>query len=233
MNKIYGYKEQDVLGLAEFLRERKTRSLAQVFELYSIKSGKAKGTVRNLYYALAKLSRTDAEFCQKYLDGKPLCVSKIQNFSDKEERLLVKTILLGQRDGRSARGVIMELAKGDGKIALRYQNKFRNAVKNKPKMIAEIVSELKIKDKSMPENVVQSEIPAFISEAQFSRIKNEINGLVGRIALKTKRENQRLKERVEILERENLRLSTLLYSDGKKPKTIGFFGLNKGEGMIN
>lgn len=233
MNKIYGYKEQDVLGLAEFLKERKNRSLTQTFEMYSLKSGKAKGTVRNLYYALAKHSNTDKEFCDKYLDGKPLSVSRIENFSETEEKELIKKVLTGRKDGRSARSVIMDLAGGDGKTALRYQNKFRNAIKNKPKMIDEVMSELDIKyDKPLDQKSENSCIN-LVSDVQFRRIKTEINGLVERIALKTKRENQRLKERVVVLERENLRLSTLLYSSGKSQKSLRFFRMPNGEGMIN
>ena len=81
MEKIYGYKEKDVLGLAEFIKNRGNASLSSVFEKYGLASGKAKGTVRNLYYALAKFSSENQEFCDKYLDGKPLKVSKIIEFN--------------------------------------------------------------------------------------------------------------------------------------------------------
>ncbi len=233
MNKIYGYKESDIIGLAEFIREKRYPSLKQTFAGYAMLCGKADGTVRNLYYALAKHSKNDLEFCNKYLGGKPLEVNAIEEFSDEQEKDIVKKVLLGQKQGRSARSVIIELTGGDAKQALRYQNKFRNAVKNKPRLIAELLSELKMENPNANKKVVSEDFCSLITDVQLKKIKSEINGLVSRIALKTQRENQRLKERVSILERENLRLSNLLYADGKNPKAIRYFRANNGEDMIN
>jgi hypothetical protein len=67
MEKIYGYKEKDVIGLAEFLKKKGTLNLSETFVEYGRENGKAKGTVRNLYYALAKRSNFDKEFCQNTL----------------------------------------------------------------------------------------------------------------------------------------------------------------------
>ena len=57
MEGIYGYKEKDVIGLAKFIDERKGQSLSKTFESYAVISGKAKGTVRNLYYGILKENR--------------------------------------------------------------------------------------------------------------------------------------------------------------------------------
>jgi hypothetical protein len=66
MEKIYGYKEKDVFALANFIKEKGELPLSTLFERFGAINGKAKGTVRNLYYALAKKSNADKEFCQKY-----------------------------------------------------------------------------------------------------------------------------------------------------------------------
>ncbi len=233
MNKIYGYKERDILGLAKFLEKRGSKPLTETFFEYAKLSGKAKGTVRNLYYALAKRSREDKEFCDKFLGGKPLEVQTIEGFSEAEEREVIKRVLLGQNEGRSVRSVIMEITEGDAKKALRYQNKYRNALKNKPNLIAELLAELKIQSPSVNKPSQEMIKDGLISDVELKKIKSEINGLVGRIALKTHRENLRLKERVNILERENLRLSNLLYAEGKSHKAIRYFRSGKGENMIN
>ena len=89
MNKIYGYKEKDVVGLAQFLLERDKGSLSSKFNEYAMLSGKAKGTVRNLYYALAKKSKEDKDFCNKILNGKQLNVGKIVEFSESEEKQFI------------------------------------------------------------------------------------------------------------------------------------------------
>ena len=232
MSKIYGYKEEDVVELAKYVRLQKGKSLSDIFAEYGQYHNKAKGTVRNLYYALAKQSNLDKEFCDKYLEGKPLSVSRIESFSLAEEKELIKKILLGQREGKSARGVIMEIANGDGRLALRYQNKFRNAIKNKSKLVAEIIKEIKDEGQDVNEFSIKSEVQNIVSEKQMQRLKSEINNLVAKISLKTQKENERLKERIRVLEKENIRLSSQLYSNSKHA-TMRFFKARNSEDMLN
>ena len=85
MEKIYGYKQDDVELLAEYLKNRRGGSLSKAFSEYGALHNKAKGTVRNLYYALAKKSVEDEQFCNKYFDGVPIKVSKIVEFDLDED----------------------------------------------------------------------------------------------------------------------------------------------------
>ena len=94
MDKIYGYKQEDVIKLAQFLNEEKNGRLTDKFEKFATATGKAKGTIRNLYYALAKKSNVDQKFCQEFFGGNALKVDKIVEFSDCEERQLIKQILI-------------------------------------------------------------------------------------------------------------------------------------------
>lgn len=223
MEKIYGYKEKDVLGLAEFLKERKNSSLTSIFSEYGRINKKAKGTVRNLYYAIVKLSEKDEDFCKKYLDGKPLSVNKIVEFNDCEERQLIKKVLIAKNQGLSVRSEIMRLSNGDGKIALRYQNKYRNALKNNPKLIESVVEELSSQGVFVNLERKNKEISSIVSENQFNRLKQEINNLVSKISIKTQKENEFLKERIVQLEKENLKLCTLLYGTNQPVDALKFF----------
>lgn len=222
MEKIYGYKEKDILGLAEFIKNRGNSSLSDTFEKYSALSGKAKGTVRNLYYALAKLSAKDKEFCNKYLNGKSIIVSSILEFEPEDERELIKKILLGKKDGRSARSVIMELAHGDGKLALRYQNKFRNAIKTKSKLVMEIIAEIKGEESLLLSGGVKKS--AFSAsciqdfDAAFIKIKRQINEMLAKTTFRLRKENEYLKDKINILEEQNTRLNQMLFGE-KSPKT--------------
>ena len=233
MDKIYGYKEKDIIGLAQFLKQNDTQSLSAIFEKYAVINGKAKGTVRNLYYALAKKSNSDKQFCDKYLNGKPLIVSKIVEFNQLEERELIKKVLLEKQKGRSVRATIMEIANGDGKIALRYQNKYRNAIKSKPKMIAEIIEEIKSEGYFVQTSEEKTEIKNIISQAQYNRLKAEIDNLAQKISLKLRKENEYLKERINLLESENLKLITLLYDNGKNNGAKKYFKEKKIKQFIN
>ena len=219
MEKIYGYKEQDILGLTRMIRDRKNQPLSSVFEDYAIKTNKAKGTIRNLYYALVKLGREDKEFCNRYLGGKPISAKPIIEFDKEEEKRLVKEVLLGKKDGRSVRSVIMEMAGGDGKLALRYQNKYRNAVKNKEQMVSDIIAEIKGDSElleSFKENNFNKEKTLPI-KLMLNKMEKEINTLVFKATYKLSKENEELREKINKLEKENFSITKLLcVNEGSK-----------------
>ena len=110
MQKIYGYKEKDVLGLIKYIKSNKNKTLTKVFEDYALISKKSKGTVRNLYYALAKHSAKDGDFCAKYLSGKPLTVNESISFNRDEEERLVTEVLKLKAEGNSVRRSIQILS---------------------------------------------------------------------------------------------------------------------------
>lgn len=235
MDKIYGYKTNDIIRLAEFLKDRGNSSLTSTFSAYGKLYGKAKGTVRNLYYALAKRSNEDSEFCNKYLQGTPIKVSKVVEFDKDEEKELIKQILLAKKSGRSVRSAIMEMASGDGKLALRYQNKFRNALKNDANLVSQVIEELKQNGQEVNVSFPKEKSDVIeLDVVQVKKLKTEINNLVGKIALKVRKENQFLKDRIVALERENLKLLKLLYGENKSMSVRKFFGSNtKEETFLN
>ena len=225
MEKIYGYKEKDIVALAEFVKDRGEVSLSCLFEKFGALNGKAKGTVRNLYYALAKKSNLDNAFCQKYLGGKPIKISKIIEFNREDEKELIKNIILQKNLGKSVRSIIMEMASGDAKTALRYQNKYRNAIKNNPDLISEIIGEINGEGKVYIETKIQPK--SIVAETQFNRLKNEIDALVQKISSKIKKENEYLKDRVARLENENLKLVSILYGNQNPTDARKFFSALK------
>ncbi len=233
MSKIYGYREKDVLELAQFLLKEKEGQLSEKFQRFAINSGKAKGTVRNLYYALAKMSQSDQEFCDKYLGGKAVEVEKIVSFSEVEERKLIKDILTLTSRGVSVRKAIKELSEGQEKVALRYQNKYRNAISKKPELIKEIKEQLKEEGVIFKEKDAKNERFIKISDEQFEKLKKEIDGLVGRIQLKERKENEYLRQKIAVLEKENLRLANLLYRGDRKVEVLDFFRAGDGKGHVH
>ncbi len=229
MEKIYGYKQSDAVEFAKYIRQNTDFSPAKLYLKYASVSGKSVGTVRNLYYALAKKSRQDKEFCLKYFDGKPLKVGKIQPFNDLEERELIKQILIKKREGMSVRSAILEMTGGDAKLSLRFQNKYRGALKCKPELINEILGE--IKNQYGDENFeLSTKYNSHVSEVQMARLKKEIDGLVDRVSQKARKENAVLRERIAYLEKENSRLINLLSNNSAS--AIEFFEKNK-KSMLN
>ncbi|MBE7086739.1 MAG: hypothetical protein E7369_00380 [Clostridiales bacterium] len=215
MKEIYGYKESDLLGLADYLRERGASNLTKTFSDYARLIGKARGTVRNMYYALIKSCSCDKALAEKYLHGLNLRVEKIVEFTDEETENLIVKILEGVKCGESVRSVVNRLANGDMKVALRYQNKYRSVMKSNPKLLKRIA------DRVNASQVISNRtdgLYAKVTDAQMSKLKREIDALIEKISYKTKKENQLLRERIRFLEIENYNLTTAL--NGKKTEAV-------------
>ena len=143
MQKINGYTEDEAKELVEFIEDGKRggRTLTSLFAEYGQRKGRAKGSVRNYYYALMK-NQTDDERIVKLLDGKRLTVGKIRAFTDEEADEAIRSILKEKAKGLSVRKAIFRISGGDDKLTLRLQNKYRNTLKKNPEKIAAIEREL-------------------------------------------------------------------------------------------
>ncbi len=190
MNKINGYTEEEAKSLVEYIWSGKQagKTLTYLFETYGAEHGRAKGSVRNYYYALMKNRKKD-ERVVKLLDGKQLAVEEIREFTEEETDKALRSILAEKSKGVSVRRAICNIAKGDDKLMLRLQNKYRNILKKQPERIEAIASELGMgtPDKSFLQR----------------RLENEINALYDRLAQSLKEENARLSAENARLKREN------------------------------
>lgn len=214
MNKINGYTEEEAKNLVEFIKEgkRKGKTLTYLFETYGLKHGRAKGSVRNYYYALMKNEKGD-ERIVKLLDGSQLAVEKIREFTEEEADAALRSILAEKSKGMSVRRAIFNLSGGDDKLMLRLQNKYRNTLKKQPEKIAEIAADLGFSDEAsriLQGNSARSqEKGAPDKEFLRRRLENEINALYDRLAQALKVENERLRT-------ENAALKAALNKDDKK-----------------
>lgn len=200
MNKINGYTEEEAKNLVEFIKEgkQKGKTLTYLFETYGLQNGRAKGSVRNYYYALMKNEKGD-ERIVKLLDGSELSVEKIREFTEEETDKALRNILAEKSKGLSVRRAIFNLSGGDDKLMLRLQNKYRNTLRKEPERIAEIAAEMGLNEEA--ENVRKggrtnaegrnSRLP----DRDFlrRRLENEINALYDRLAQALKVENERLR----------------------------------------
>lgn len=187
MNKINGYTEEEAARLAEYISEGKKRgeTLSGLFAGYAEKTGRAKGSVRNYYYAL--LRSTGDERVKRILRGKDLKAEKIMPFSEEETDKILRGILARKQMGISVRRAVLELSGGDDKLMLRYQNKYRNVLAKQPERIERLMREFGAEDKNR----------------QQKRLEAEINGLYDRLASSLKEENKRLTALIKKLTDEN------------------------------
>ncbi len=198
MNKINGYTEEEARNLVEYIKEgkQKGKTLTYLFETYGIRHGRAKGSVRNYYYALMRNERAD-ERIVKLLDGSQLTVEKIKEFSPEETEEVLRSILAEKSKGMSVRRAIFNLSKGDDKLMLRLQNKYRNMLKKQPERIAELAEEMGLKEEAERLfTAKKGEKGEKLPDRDFlrRRLENEINALYDRLAQGLKEENRRLRE---------------------------------------
>lgn len=196
MMKINGYTEEEAKTLVEYIKDgkRKGKTLTYLFAAYGLEHGRAKGSVRNYYYALMKNERKD-ERIVRLLDGSELAVEKIKEFTPEEADEVLRSILKEKSKGLSVRRAIFNLSGGDDKLMLRLQNKYRNTLKKQPQMLAEMAKEL-----GLPEEAERLTSPKKSEKSLADkdylrrRLENEINALYDRLAQGLKEENERLRE---------------------------------------
>lgn len=188
MNKINGYTEEEAKSLVEYVSagKRSGKSLSGLFASYAKKTGRAKGSVRNYYYALLR-STGDCRV-REMLQGTELKAGKIIPFSEVETDKILREILIQKSRGVSVRRAVLNLSNGDDKLMLRYQNKYRNVAAKQPERIERLMRECGLKSGS--------------DEAR-ERIEEEINGLYDRLAASLKEENKKLTKLLKRLTDEN------------------------------
>ena len=197
MSKINGYTEEEAKSLIGYITEgrQKGKTLSYLFESYALSRGRAKGSVRNYYYALMKNEKAD-ERIVKLLDGTELSVEKIREFTPEETDEAIRSILKEKSKGLSVRKAIFRIAGGDDKLTLRLQNKYRNTLKKEPERIKKIADELGVEFAvKSPEKRPQNTDKEFLRR----RLEKEINGLYDRPASALKQENERLRAENEKL----------------------------------
>lgn len=187
MEKINGYTKEEAQSLVKYVCEGKGqgKTLTRIFEEYAKNSGRAKGSVRNYYYALLK--STDNEEVKAILSGTELKAEDIRPFTDEETDKILKAILKEKSKGISVRRAVLNLAEGDDRLMLRYQNKYRNVVNKEPERLERLLKECGF---------------GSTDEAQ-KRIEEEINGLYDKLAASLKEENKRLTTVLKRLTDEN------------------------------
>ena len=110
MNKINGYTEEEAKRLVEYIKDgrRTVKTLTKLFASYGAENGRARGSVRNYYYALMKNRKGD-ERIVKLLDGSSLKVEEIREFTEEETDLALRSILIEKSMGLSVRRAITNL----------------------------------------------------------------------------------------------------------------------------
>ncbi len=205
MNKINGYTEEEAKRLVEYIKDGKRagKTLTKLFASYGVENGRARGSVRNYYYALMKNRKGD-ERIVKLLDGSSLKVEQIREFTEEETDQALKSILLEKSKGLSVRKAIANLSQGDDKLMLRLQNKYRNVLKKQPERLEKIAEGMGLNEEECKKLLETGRKARVKTERNFLqlRLESEINALYDRLTQALKAENEKLREENEMLRNE-------------------------------
>lgn len=121
----------------------------RAFEVIAKKSGLKFNTVRNYYYRY--IHEKDNQYRHNSNSKRSRNRTKRDqgvagnSFKEDEVKKLVMTMLQAQAQGESVRGCANNLANGDPKLMLRYQNKYRNIIANKQEYVKKLMKEMNLK----------------------------------------------------------------------------------------
>lgn len=200
------FNDQEIKKLLEEVisAKQKGESLSNVFEKTAQKTGKAKGSVRNTYYAVLKRAESDSQYKAKIMGEYNLKAEKPKEFDEKESDMLLRKILTGVTFGKSVRRSVYEMSQTP-KQALRYQNKYRNLLKYDMQRVERIRNEIK-NEFGKCYNPTAEKIK---KDENLSKLKKEINSLCDRISKELRVENSNLKLQLKKYEEENAKLRIL------------------------
>lgn len=201
------------------------KDLTCLFKEYSKISGRAEGSLRNYYYKTIKKCKEDNKLKTKLGVSEKMYPIFIKTFNESEEEDLLKEVLLGLSQGKSVRSTICALANNKETLALRYQNKYRNLLRDKKELVLSLASTIKDKNGE----VVNPYKNTVLSDEK-SSIESEIDILIKRLYSKITKENVELKEKISVLERENKKLKDV-FKKRMKENSISkdFFNSKKGD----
>ena len=134
-DKINGYTEEEAKTLIEYIWKGKKsgKTLTSLFASYGEKHGRARGSVRNYYYACLK--REEA--------GNVPHAAPFQTFTQDEVRQLVHDVLAARAQGVSVRACVQRMAGGNRKNMLRFQNKYRSVLKTRPALVRQVIEDMR------------------------------------------------------------------------------------------
>jgi hypothetical protein len=139
-----GWRDEESDTLFSAVREasRQGTPLRSVFEQVASSLGRKPNSIRNYYYAQLR-QRPETGLNR---------AAPFQTFTEEEVRELLRTVLMARGQGISVRACVMRMAGGDRGLMLRYQNKYRSILKNRPHLLAELAEDLRQEGIAVPEN---------------------------------------------------------------------------------
>lgn len=133
INRRAGWSDAESNLLWETADEAQQQGLPlkAVFENIAEKTGRRPNSIRNYYYAQVRRKKGEEEIPARFVP-----------FSEEEVEWLMTQVLIARSRGSSVRACLQQLSGGDHARTLRYQNKYRAIIKNRPEYVKALVERL-------------------------------------------------------------------------------------------
>jgi hypothetical protein len=134
MGRHSGWSEEENRLLWETADEAQQQGLPlkHVFERIASQTGRRPNSIRNYYYAQVRQRGGEYVPAQRFVP-----------FASGEVEALVERVLRARANGQSVRACLQDMSMGDHSLMLRYQNKYRSVLKNRPELIESITEKLR------------------------------------------------------------------------------------------
>lgn len=143
MENIWNMENIKKLFLRAKEAENDGKSLASVFGELAREMNCSTGSVRNYYYSQAKLFKMIPSLARE-MGVETACsrAKPFEVFDPEQARDILTNALVNKAKGKSVRATLAEMSGGDGKKALRYQNKYRSLLLHHRKIVHGVMDEL-------------------------------------------------------------------------------------------
>lgn len=161
-----GWQQEEIDLLFSAVNEaaESGKPLRDVFAEVGGQLSRRPNSIRNFYYA--RVRETPELSARK---------TPFRSFSQEELRELLRNVLIGRGQGESVRACVTRLAGGDRAGMLRYQNKYRSVLKNRPELLMEIAEELRSEGLPCPENAAACRHYERVSAASDDPLRPHMN----------------------------------------------------------
>lgn len=177
------------------------KSLSNVFENFAKEKNMSAGSVRNLYY---KVVGGKEKFFDEIGVPEKLKPAFIKEFNESETRFLIKEILTEKSKGKSVRQTVLNLALGNSSLALRYQNKYRNALIFNKNIVLEIVNEIKKENGDCYNPYINRK------SKSYKFLEKSVDNFIDKIYRSFEKTKTELVDKINLLQQENIELKKAL-----------------------
>ena len=183
------------------LSKNSGKSLSNVFEEFAKEKNMSAGSVRNLYY---KIVGGKEKFFNDIGVPEKLKPAFIKEFNESETRFLIKKILTEKSKGKSVRQTVLNLASGNSSLALRYQNKYRNALIFNKNIVLEIVNEIKKENGDCYNPYINRK------SKSYKFLEKSVDNFIDKIYRSFEKTKTELVDKINLLQQENIELKKAL-----------------------